>query len=386
MLTMMVVALALQARPDPVAEPVITVTATKLSDYRVAVERCIAGSCTPRQDIVYSIRYAEALFRTGDYGGARLVLAKSVTRNRHAAAQEPIALSQLYLAQANVGLHYGDQTEVKRALANSAIVARDYLPADTPDVFLAQLRVADLRSLRDPSPGFTGPYRSIAARAHAANLPLIAALADLHQAGALASRRNPQAAEPLLAGVAALPGEAARPYRVAARVMQARIARERGDKGATEALIAALKSEPLSEATLVYSPPLPNPTDPVITDPFDTTIDRATRSSDLIPLQWVDVGFSIRQDGTVDSPEVLRGSRQHPWSAALLKAVAGRRYTPSSASEAGQYRIERFTVTADFSTPIGSMIRRRVGAPRIEQIDLTDPPTTPAAPQISARS
>lgn len=384
---MMLVALALQVQPGPVAEPVITVTATKLSDYRVAVERCITGSCTPRQDIVYSIRYAEALFRTGNYVGGRGVLAKSVARNRHAAAQEPIALSQLYLAQANVGLHYGDQTEVKRALANSAMVARDNLPVDTPDVFLAELRVADLRSLRDASPGFTGPYRSIAARARAANRPLIAAIVDLHQAAALAARRNLQAAAPLLAGVTALPGDDARPYRIAARVTQARIAREHGDKGATEALIAALKSEPATgEVALVYSPPLPNPTDPVISDPFDITADKVTRSSDLRPLQWVDVGFSIRQDGTVDMPEVLRGSQQHPWSATLLKAVAGRRYTPSSASEAGQYRIERFTVTADFSTPTGSLIRRRVGAPRLEQIDLTDPPSAPAVPQTSTRS
>lgn len=368
-------ALALQTQPaSPDTEPVITVTARRLSDYRVAVEHCITGSCTPRQDIVYSVRYAEALFRTGDYKGARLVLAKSVTRNRHAAAQEPIALSQLYLAQANVGLHYGDQTEVKRALANSAKVARDNLPDKTPDVFFAELRVADLQALRDANPTYEGSYRAITARARAAGLTTIAALAELHHAGALDSRRQPAAAAALLVEVAALPGDALKPYRLAARVMQARIAREHGDKQATETLIAALAAEPAAgEATLVYSPPLPNPTDPVASNSFEIMADTTTRSSDVSALQWVDVGFSIRDDGTVDLPEVLRGSRQHPWSGVLLKTVAARRYTPTPGNDAGQYRIERFTLTADFSTPAGSMIRRRVGAPRIEQIDLTDP-------------
>jgi hypothetical protein len=175
----------------------------------------------------------------------------------------------------------------------------------------------------------------------------------------------------------------ARPYRVAARVLTARIARARGDKAATDAMIAALQNDPDKGApTLVYSPPYAKPTDPVHHDPFEVTADTQTRSGDVRGLLWVDIGFGIRDDGTVATPEVLRSSRTSGWASPLLKMVGARRYTPSTGNDEtpGHYRVERYTLTADFGTPIGSLIRRRVSTPRFEQLDLTDGNVPPHAP------
>ncbi len=379
---LVVLAAAALAIAVPAEAPPITVTGHRLADYAAELDACIAARCSPRADIVASIRYAEALFRSGDYKGAREVLAKSTHRNADSGRAEPLALSQLYLAQANVAAHFGEQRDVASATIASARVADTFLPADDRDRLLADLRLADWRlnsqrfertsanlAISDTA------YARIAEAARASGHADVAAAAELHLAWALHARRDDTRATRLLAGVADATDPASRPYRLAARVLSARIARDRGDTGATEKLIAAARNEPgASVPLLVYSPPLPRPADPVKRDdPFEGNNDPITRPGDLQALQWVDVGFTIRADGSVDDPEVLRGSPTTGWATPLLAAIAARRYSPT-AGDADHYRVERFTLTADFATPTGSMIRRRVAEPRFEQLDLTDEP------------
>lgn len=103
------------------------------------------------------------------------------------------------------------------------------------------------------------------------------------------------------------------------------------------------------------------------------------------PFFWVDVGFAIGADGRVESAEILRGSELKGWAKPLVKAIAQRRYSPVAESDdlAGRYRVERYTLTADFGTPKGSLIRRRAGMRRFERIDLTVAPPKPAeAPTV----
>ncbi len=369
------------ARADPAAEaPPITVTGHHLSDYAAALDACIAAHCPPRADIVASVRYAEALFRSGKYLDAREVLAKATRRNADAGRAEPLALSQLYLAQASVAAHVGEQRDVREATLASARIADQFLPAGDRDRLLADLRLADwrLNSQRFERTGANlaiadGDYARIADVARASGHADVAAAADLHLAWALHARRDDARAGRLLAGVAATADAATRPYRLAARVLQARVARERGDTRAVDAVIASLRGEPdLATPVLVYAPPLPHPTDVVYRDdPFRGNFDPVTRPSDVQSLRWVDIGFAIRPDGSVDMPEVLRGSPSAGWAKPLLAMVAARRYSPS-AGDAGHYRVERFTLTADYGTPAGSLIRRRVFEPRFEQLDLTD--------------
>ncbi len=370
------------APPADAAAPTITVTGHRVKDYAAALDACIAAHCPPRQDIVASVRYAEALFKVGDYHGAREVLAKATHRNKDAGAQEPLALSQLYLAQANVAVHFGEQRDVRSATVASAQVADAYLPAGDPDRLGADLRLADwhLSSQRFERTGSNlavadAAYTRIAAEARASGHPDIAATADLHHAWALHARHDDTAALALLAPIAAATDAAVVPYRLAARVETARIARAHGDRAAIDAIITSLRADPGRGApVLVFSPPLPRPTDPVYrSDPFSFVTDRTTRPGDLNGLQWVDIGFAIRADGSVEEPEVLRGSHTTDWARPLLAMIAGRRYTPTADETApGHYRVERFTLTADFATPAGSLIRRRVSEPRYQQLDLTD--------------
>ncbi|MGI4876162.1 MAG: hypothetical protein ACRYG4_01600 [Janthinobacterium lividum] len=367
--------------PMPPQQPQITITGHRLSDYRIALDQCLTAKCPPLQDIIASVRYAEALFKSGDYAGSRAVLSKSVARNQGAGAIEPAALSQLYVAQATVAAHFGEQRDVEHATFASARVTHDFMAPGTPDRLWADLRVADYR-LANERFGGDEAFAKVAADARAAGHPQIAAAADLHRAWGLHAHRRDAEADRILAALAATPGDAARPYRIAARVLTSRIARARGDKGATDAMIAALQGDPdVGAPTLVYSPPYPQPTDPVIYNPFVIATDVTTQSGDVRGLQWVDIGFGIKDDGTVETPEVLRGSRTADWAGPLVKMIAGRRYTPSAASDdTGHYRVERYTLTADFATPVGSLIRRRVSVPRYEQLDLTDGNAPPHAP------
>jgi hypothetical protein len=367
---------------SPPAGPSITITGHRLSDYQAALDQCVAARCPPLQDIVASVRYAEALFKSGDYSGSRAVLSKAVTRNQGAGAVEPSALSQLYVAQATVAAHFGEQRDVEHATFASARVTHDFMPDGSPDRLWADLRVADYRLVHERFGG-DAAFAKVASEARAAGHPDIAAAADLHRAWGLHLHRDDVAAERLLASLTTVQGDVARPYRVAARVLTARIARARGDKAATDAMIAALQNDPDKGApTLVYSPPYAKPTDPVHHDPFEVTADTQTRSGDVRGLLWVDIGFGIRDDGTVATPEVLRSSRTSGWASPLLKMVGARRYTPSTGNDEtpGHYRVERYTLTADFGTPIGSLIRRRVSTPRFEQLDLTDGNVPPHAP------
>lgn len=372
------------AASEPVASvaPTITVTGHRLSDYAAAVAACVAAHCPPRQDIVASIRYAEAQFKAGDYHGSRATLASAVARNAGAGPAEPLALSQLYLAQATVATRFGEQRDVRQATIDSARIADTYLPVGDPDRLGADLRLADWRlgsqrRERDGNPYVAdAAFTRIAAEARAANHPDIAAAADLHHAWALHGRRDDDGAARLLAAVVAMPDAAARPYRLAARVLTARIARQRGDAGAIDVAIAAMRAQPEGHApVLVYSPPLPQPVDPADRhDGRTLPTDSVTRPGEMNGLQWVDIGFAIRSDGTVDDPEVLRGSRSSGWAKPLLGMIAARRYSPTTGDDAtpGHFRLERFTLTADFDTPVGSLIRRRTRTPRFEVLDVTD--------------
>lgn len=110
---------------------------------------------------------------------------------------------------------------------------------------------------------------------------------------------------------------------------------------------------------------------------FDMSNPVPARSSDIDPIQWVDIGFWIRPDGRTSEPEILRGSRSTGWATYLLKQVSKRRYTGLSSidGDRGVYRIERFTLRGTYMVPLGGLARRRGGSARLEVLELTQPDT-----------
>jgi hypothetical protein len=123
---------------------------------------------------------------------------------------------------------------------------------------------------------------------------------------------------------------------------------------------------------LLWQPPLFNPPDPANPDDYIRVTSDASAFSGV---RWADIGFLIKPDGTTESPEWLRGNGSPAWANVILRAIAGRRYAPTGTS-AGLYRIERWTLTSDYATSGGTMVRRRSAFhPHYEQLDFT-----PAAP------
>lgn len=361
-----------------VQPPTIVVRGVRLQTLKEELDGCIARTCSPREDIIASVRYAEGLFRTGAYVESKRVLMRSVSRNKGAAKADPLAVSELYLAEVNVAIHEGDQQLARSAAYTRAGVLRNAYTDSQPAVLFADLSVADMILRTADWREAARMYASLAKRAE--GQPRVAAAIALRRANLASRYGQPSEAKAFLAPVLAASGDDMAGYRTAARALTARFARQRGDDGATEALLAAMAREPRQAApTLLWSPPLRAPNDPAGLDYFQRT-DPTTRSTDLASLGWIDVGFLIRPDGTVEEPEILRGAKGQGWTVPVLQTVAGRRYAPFGAPDgAGQYRVQRFTLTADYTTPQGSLIRRRLRNPRIEEIDLTTAPPVAVA-------
>jgi hypothetical protein len=378
-----------EAETRPVAvtpPPAIVVNGVRLSDLRLTVEKCAAGGCTAREDVIASVRYAEGLFRTGKYRDARDVMARAVSRNRKAEADDPVALAQLYEAQGTIAKHYGDHDEYHHAVADNARVLRTYRP-DSGAAYVAAMRMIDLTVNDRELPHAVGRYARLAEGARASGRPDLATLADLRRAWTLHRVSRDADARRLLADIAAQPGDDFANLRRAALVMDSRIARANGDVHATDRLIAALKTDVASaEPLLLWEPKVDEVPD---FDPVDpaTGWHVGPGSPPVQALLWVDVGFAINPDGTVDTPEILRGSRNVGWARNLVAMIGGRRYAPTDGDDASsRYRIERYTLTSNFQVPKDHLVRYRAGRPRYERLDLTiaPPPAPPAAPDGAA--
>ena len=105
--------------PGPLQRDEIVVVGVKLKDLKAEVERCEAGGCSVREDVVATVRYAEAEFRAGNYHDARTALGKAVSRTKRRADSDPFAVAELHTARATVAWHFGDQREALRATASA---------------------------------------------------------------------------------------------------------------------------------------------------------------------------------------------------------------------------------------------------------------------------
>ena len=351
--------LLLQAAAEP---PTVVVTAT-YGQLAADLRRCERDGCGTLEDITASVRFAEAAFRKGEYRSARDALRRSVRRNGAAAPRFPEAVSNLYFAEAKVAQHYGDRDEFLSAGMKSYIVLRDHRPL-SEDRFRAEMEVGDLLVAR----GRFSEARQIYATAVKASMPSSPLLSDAfkvrlawadYRAGATSQAKRTLDA---LLTTPALPSLV-----TAAALLRARIARDEGDQGRSDQLLARIQAQASAAPRLLSQADTPA----ALIDPRAINADAITRVAaaseirpgDMTNLQWVDIGYWIRPNGTVDEPEILRGSRDRNWAKPLLGWVASRRYAPSprQAGDPGSFHVERFTQTAEFITPVGSNIRRRAG-------------------------
>ena len=357
--------------PGPLDRDEIVVIGASLADLKADVARCQVGGCTVREDVIATVRYAEAEFREGNYRDARAALGRAVSRTKKDADSDPFAVAELHTARATVAWHFGDQREALRATGASTRLLDKHAPQSS-NALMARMRLIQAQYQLDSPTNNIGRLKSLSERATDANQPLIAMRADLGLAAMLYQSSRREEAMSLLERIQASDLPQAGALRTAAQILGMRLAARDGDMAAVEALIGRLtEDQKRLGPMLVWSPELPVPKGG---NRVPTRLQmEIERPSYVMGLRWVDIGYSIGSDGRVDDVEILRGSDQPNWAKPLLEAIAQRRYTPSADPDelTGRYKVDRFTLTADFRVPAGSLIRRRGANPRFEQMDLT---------------
>jgi hypothetical protein len=349
-------------------EGTITVTARRISDLEADVAACAAAPCPTRRDVAVSVAYASVLFDQGRYTIARRVLNAAVGRVKDAAAAEPIAVSQLYNAQANLHYHEGDQDIAETAANNGYMILRDHVGAEALPTLSAGYRLAQWLLRDGRYVEADTQFARISEAAGAAGHAVLRDACDLHRAQLMVQRRQFSDGFALLEAVAARDtgpdGDA--DMRRAALATAVRLANDRGEEARAEGYarqLAALGAG--DEPLLLSTKPLPRPQ-----RGYGGLPGMNESNAALLGLRWVDIGYWIRPDGSVESVEVLRGSQTRGWETPLLSHIAARRYAPTRGT-IGHFRVERYTLTADYTTGAGSLIRKRAVNPRFEVTPLT---------------
>lgn len=365
---MLISILAFALQPQPAAgdgpAPPIVVTGSRISDDRNRLAACLERRCPPLEDIAASLRLAENLFVAGGYREARSVLADAIGRNRDQSAAHPRAVAGLYRAHARLSLHLGEGESYRRSTHRIARSLADGLPAASTEVLLGRLEVGDMQASLGNAPHAERTYSSVAEAAERAGNPRVEALAHLRIAWLRHLSGDARGAERRLEALAQAGVET--PLRLAAQVIIARIERSRGDRSATDRLIAEIvRHAPQSTLTLLWAPSVPTP-----------------RAAGRFADNWIDVGFWVRPDGRVEDAEILRSDGPIDWAQPVVRAIGGRIYLPlqTDPTSPGLFRVERYTYTSLYRRPDGSRIRARTGTPRIERVDLTADPPAPSPP------
>jgi hypothetical protein len=363
------------------ATPDIVVSGRRLSEAYAA---CAEQGCSPLRDAQASIAFAEQQFRDGAYLKARRTLMAAISRNKRHAATDPKPVSALYEAYATVSLHDGDLDAFKSAVGQQVRTLRDNLPANDPAVVAAAFATGDMWVSMRNGRAAEISYRTIERQALAEGNAALALQATLRRVGLANARGDTAGAARLMAEAEARPIAAHPKLRAVLQVVRLRLAAGRQDDTQIDQLVRAIGHDGSTRPTLVWAPPYGSTGIAAAQEAaakFDLRNPVPARSSDVDPIQWVDIGFWIKPDGKTNEPEILRGSRSSGWAGYLLKQVSERRYTgvSTSSTDRGVYRIERFTLRGAYQVPTGSLIGRRGGAARLEVLDLTQPDTSVSA-------
>jgi tetratricopeptide (TPR) repeat protein len=378
--SLMTAAVAQQSSAQNDDTPIV-VTGIQPAEARARLEACLARRCPTLEDIAASLQYAEALFVAGDYDRAQSVLRRSLGRNRDSAGEHPVAVAGLYRAHARVSQHFGDGENYRRSAYGVVRSLREGLDERDARVLGAQLEAAEMHvGLADPDSA-QDLYRSVARTALEIGRPDIAAMANLRWGMLLHALRRPQGLEKV-EEVAANSDPRLRIPRFAARLVLARVARERGDLSASDRLIREMAEMGFGVPTLVYQPPIEiaDQARPVRTariGDFSSEPVSTVDISDLEPTEsfdyWADVGFWVQSDGRVEDVEVLRSEGPDHWVRPVLTSVRGRIYSPASGTNGAEpsYRVERFSYTSLMERRTNSRLLQRTRQGRIETLDLT---------------
>lgn len=369
----------------------IVVTGKRLEE---AHQQCVRGGCTPLRDAQASIALAEARFRTGKYLDAKAVLAGAISRNKGKAESDPKPVAAIYEAYATVSLHEGNQDDYRRAVASQVHVLKDNLPPDDPAVLAATTALGDMWVKTGTAMRAEAAYRASEDAALKSGNERAAMLAGMKRVWLLTATDRPKDARAKLdeldrRTLGQQPG-----YATALRVLRLRIAAKDAEGEDLDRLIRSLGQGQDEAPVLLKAPPYELDAAAQLQEArgrarsylgssaafgsrADADVDPDPyRSSDLDAIQWADVGFWIRPDGTTADAEVLRQSSGNPWTDLVLRQIAQRRYSARAAGPGddgqGYYKVERLTRRSKYVVPTNSLISRRVAVGGFETLDLTE--------------
>jgi hypothetical protein len=367
----------------PPSSPTVVVTANNVQSLRARLAACIARGCPPNEEIDAALALAQAQFESGDADNARLSIQASLDRNRRHARQYAEPVADLYRSLTRVDRHLGRDDEATRSAYSTFHTLKDAFPQEDERHFVARLEIAEmLYNQTDPSPTSERRVRqgrralmSLAANARRAGREDVALYADLRATwmGYLLSPYGP--AFDTLTRMANDRAPRHRYLATGAKILLARIHRDRGETARSDAMIAEAARALAGRRNLIFSPPYELYVGPMLA---------GSTNNAQFENQSIDVGFFITADGRVRDLEVVRHRGSPDWARPLLPSIRGRIYS-TSADGMPTYRLERYTYTAGRGQATGSRLSTRIGQPRVEYYDLSaeaagETPPAPASP------
>ncbi|MFV0625690.1 hypothetical protein ACBY01_17010 [Sphingomonas sp. ac-8] len=362
-----------QALVDP-SSNMVSVTAPSLKATGDALERCLARSCPPQEDIAASIAHAENLLIAGELQDARTVLLHSRSRNSGYAETLPVPVSTLLAFNADVASLLGLGDPARIGTIDSVAALKKGLPADDPRIAAQRLRVADVFLRERRFYTAIKMYDAVAERAEESGWAelqgmamfrglVVYATAAAHNSGYAGKARRRYAA------LRATTHPALQPLRDATYLLEARL-RLLNDKDAdVDAVLKKMRGIRTTEPMLVAEPTID--LSKVLPSSVSPTMARS---------QWFDLSYRITPDGQVVDVAMSEGSKaKGQWVETVKKAVEDRRYLPLKlpADAEGLWRQERFMIVVDSELSTGSHIPGAAGPPTLRRIDLTRGTTSP---------
>ena len=344
-----------------------------------AHERCVKGGCTPLRDAQTTVALAEEKFDEGDYRTAKHVLARAISRNKANVAEAPRAVAALYEAFATVSLHEGDQNAYRHAMATQVNLLRENLPADDNAVVAATTWLGDMwMKLNQPRRAEIA-FRSAEQQALRSGIEPAILRAGIKRAWYYASVNKMTDALSKIDEIEARPGANDPDVQTVLQVLRLRIAARDANDAKIDELITRVSSSEQKDPVLLWAPDYERE---ALAEGAATAlrlgypIPVQTQSSDYSRIQWADIGFWIGPDGRTSDIDILRSSPTPTWTRPVLSQIARRRYAPALGTAAGSlkqgsYRVERVTRQTKYTTPIGSIISRRIATGDFEVLDLT---------------
>ncbi len=408
--------------PTQAQPKTIVVIGQRIDDATAALKDCLARGCKPNEDIDATLRLAETQLLAGKYRDARTTLLASLGRNDDWAKAYPVPVSDLYRANGKVAAHLGFDRDYYRSTLGIYRTLKQGLPSDDYRKYMAMIEVAEMMYRTRGHTRARLYYDQISDQARRDGREDIAAIAELRSA----IRHLPPGSSMQMAAirkVANLQGEKMRAPVLEAKLALARMAYQKEDEAAAQAIQDELVPFNIKRPILIYQPsyamvareldsgsefafpfaPAParggEPGGGMVGGPGTFTpgpsggnpnglqsSNRASITSSLAVAQWsttkrvsgnfddmwADINFRILPDGKVSDVKIIRSKGDVYWTKPLLISLRGRRYTSGKPDDASALRTERYTYTSGYEVQTGARGMQRSPKARVEYIDLTD--------------